>query len=1058
MRLGLKIGARSIGWCLYAVAASGEPTALLATGVRAFGDGRDPRTGLPLGAERRAVRARRRRRDRYVRRRTTLVRIMVANGLLPRDQEAARVLFAKDPYKLRVAALDQPLALHELGRALFHLAQRRGFRSNRLTERSQQEQTERGMVKAGIAALDAALGASFARSWPEFLMLGGLDAGGQAQTAPARRLRRQEGRKGYAYFVARKHVEAEFDAIWACQVKAHGATLSEALREQLHRIIFTQRPLARRPAGRCSVLPTDPRLAVSHPAVRLRRLYERVNALRVEGECQRELTVAERDLIVGKLRTCARTELAAVASWIGLGAGERLVKGGDDQLEGDALGAALAAAECFGPDFLEWRDDEQWLLIEVLLGEDGPGSLGDRLSERWGIDPDAAAIVGGLPVPDGFDRFGARANSLMLAALRQDAVDSKRALQKVMAMLEQSKSPAARYEQLPYYGEILTGALAPGAPDASDPAERMWGRLANCRAHIAFNQLRRVMNAILQRFGRPDVIVLELAADLRAGSGDDSERERRHRALRLAAGRHSAFLQDKAVEDSGGNRLRLALWEALDPSREIGSPRTCPYCGEEMAWRDLFSGTLAIDRINPFSRSFDDSRANKLLVHRSCKEFKGSQSPFEAWGQTDRWEGIAARSENLAPTAARRIGQRVGSPADKDPATVPADSSRLARLAAQYLGCLYGNRAAVQSVRAGVRALLRRQWGLDTLLADHCHVPNRHSGAAHNRLDYRHQAIDAAVAGLLSSGQLSRVVAAARQAEALAADAAIAALPPPWPGFSAALAQHLGRTIVSHRADHGLPKGAGVAGAATAGRLHNDTAYGFTGKHTQSGLPQVVHRIALDELQPADLVDSERIADPALRAALRRASAGHTGAAFTTALAEFARTDPVFCGIRRLRVHTGLNVIPISDRCGHPYKWVKGDSNYRFDVWQLPGGKWAAQVVTMWAAHQPGLALQRPHPAAKRVLSLFQDDMIAVEGADGAVEIMRVVKFGIAGQITLAAHHESGSLKQRSAKPAELDPFKYVSPTAGGLKRLKARQIRVDVLGRLYDPGFATMP
>ena len=31
--------------------------------------------------------------------------------------------------------------------------------------------------------------------------------------------------------------------------------------------------------------------------------------------------------------------------------------------------------------------------------------------------------------------------------------------------------------------------------------------------------------------------------------------------------------------------------------------------------------------------------------------------------------------------------------------------------------------------------------------------------------------------------------------------------------------------------------------------------------------------------------------------------------------------------------------------------------------------------------------------------------------------------------------------------------FRFFSPTAGGLKKLRARQVRIDPLGRIFDPG-----
>ncbi|MCB2051511.1 MAG: hypothetical protein KDE63_08790, partial [Novosphingobium sp.] len=67
-RLGLDIGTNSIGWCLY------EGDTIRDIGVRIFSDGRDAKTGASLAVDRRAARAMRRRRDRFIGRRAALLR------------------------------------------------------------------------------------------------------------------------------------------------------------------------------------------------------------------------------------------------------------------------------------------------------------------------------------------------------------------------------------------------------------------------------------------------------------------------------------------------------------------------------------------------------------------------------------------------------------------------------------------------------------------------------------------------------------------------------------------------------------------------------------------------------------------------------------------------------------------------------------------------------------------------------------------------------------------------------------------------------------------------
>jgi len=55
-----------------------------------------------------------------------------------------------DPYAIRKKALDEKINPHQMGRAIFHMNQRRGFRSNRKSG-----DNEAGVVKQSIKALEA---------------------------------------------------------------------------------------------------------------------------------------------------------------------------------------------------------------------------------------------------------------------------------------------------------------------------------------------------------------------------------------------------------------------------------------------------------------------------------------------------------------------------------------------------------------------------------------------------------------------------------------------------------------------------------------------------------------------------------------------------------------------------------------------------------------------------------------------------------------------------------------------------------------------------------------
>ncbi|MEJ8631395.1 hypothetical protein P0F65_19590 [Sphingomonas sp. I4] len=194
-RLGLDLGANSLGWAALRLDSAGNPDSVLAMGSRIFSDGRDPKSGASLAVDRRAARAMRRRRDRFKQRQAALIKYLVRDGLFSEDQAERQRLALEDPYALRARALDEKLSLHELGRALFHLNQRRGFQSNRKTDRGQDD--EAGKIAVGVDRLTRRMEEEDARTLGEFLHKR-RQAAQDANHIPSvrTRLRPETGRRG----------------------------------------------------------------------------------------------------------------------------------------------------------------------------------------------------------------------------------------------------------------------------------------------------------------------------------------------------------------------------------------------------------------------------------------------------------------------------------------------------------------------------------------------------------------------------------------------------------------------------------------------------------------------------------------------------------------------------------------------------------------------------------------------------------------------------------------------------------------------------------------------
>lgn len=1098
-RFGGDLGANSLGWAALHLNDEGLPISILAAGSRIFSDGRDPKSGASLAVDRREARAMRRRRDRFKQRQRALMKYLVADGLFPADPAERKALAALDPYELRARALDEALPLHHLGRALFHLNQRRGFKSNRKADR--RDDAENGKIAIGVERLVEAMEDAGARSYGEWLnMRRKAGTNPNAISSVRTRMRPESGEdakgEGYDFYPSRAVLEDEFREIWEAQAPHHPGMLTDEVHARLFEIIFHQRPLKAPQIGQCTLIDGEERLPKAHPLFQRRRLLEEINALMIvrPGAKAQRLTHEERDtLLLTKQLATGLITFANMRKALKLDEEARFNKESENRkgILGDEVAAIMGAKTRFGSRWAHLRVEEQWDILQRILAvqsDQDHAALLDWLGDSHGLDEDHARAVANATLPQGHGRFGLTATTGLIAALGEGVTPEGRS--EKAAPIEPGRvivyseavaraglghhsdrrtgeifEDADGLPQLPYYGVALERHIMPGTGNSSDPEEMRVGRLTNPTVHIGLNQLRRIMNRLIRAYGPPAEIAIELARELKLNDEDKKRLNRENAENQRAAERRGRLLEENGIPNTGANRARLRLWEELNGDNVLG--RACVYSGEMIGIRKLFSEAVEIDHILPFSVTLDDSNANKIVCIREANRAKRKRSPHDArldlrtrFGPIADWEEISGRAAHLPrnkrwrfePDAIDRFRDEGGFLARH-----LVDTQYLGRMAREYLASLFPDKGEGSGhvwVSPGrLTEMVRRKLGLNDLLPDH----NFGGGADQpkNRLDHRHHAIDAVVTAVVDRGLLQKIARTSGTEGAEGREKI--EIPAPWEGFREDLRKAVNAITVSHRSDHGTAAKAGLPKGTdqTAGRLHNDTAYGLTGETDAKGNSIVVRRVPLSGIKK--LADIDRVRDETLKAALYRHLEGLEGKAFEQAVATFPKRDwHPYPGIRRVRVVEPLSVIPIRDREGRIYKGYKGDSNYRYDVWELPDGKWVSEVVSMFEAHQPGWtsSMRANHPTARKMLSLHQNDMVAIERESEERSLMRVVKFGQNGQITLAADRESGDLKRRDAAPIDDDPFKYFSPTCGGLKKVKARQIRIDELGRVLDPGF----
>lgn len=305
--MGIDTGTNSLGWAI--VDKEEGCTRLVAKGTNIFSEGVKIEKGIESSkaAERSEHRSVRKHYWRRKIRKIRLLTILCENHLCPpltksslREWRLKKVypdndLFMEwqrtedkanvNPYKFRYICLTKKLDLSDitqryiLGRALYHLNQRRGFLSNRKEQTKESE----GAVKEGISALSEEMAEAGCEYLGEYFY--------QLY---------QEGKKIRNHYTARKeHYLKEFRAICAKQ------ELDADLMTKLEKAIFDQRPLKSQKGqvGICTFEKGKPRCPSSHPLYEDFRMYSFLNNVKVQVNTlyekgERFLTNEEKQTII----------------------------------------------------------------------------------------------------------------------------------------------------------------------------------------------------------------------------------------------------------------------------------------------------------------------------------------------------------------------------------------------------------------------------------------------------------------------------------------------------------------------------------------------------------------------------------------------------------------------------------------------------------------------------------------------------------------------------------------------------------------------------------------
>lgn len=1007
-RLGLDMGTNSIGWTVLKISKSAGPE-LLDMGTRIFTDGRVAETGVPLNEDRRNARQMRRQRDRKRRRKSAMLHFLIANKLMPQDKEKRYQAAQLDPYEIRNAALERKLKPLELGRIMIQFAIRRGFKSGR-KDRGENSAEQEGML-GGIGALQAELHGSTLGQWLYQQRNKGNSVRFKARIERSKVL--------YSFYPSREMYEAEFEAIRKKQEKY----FKELNWDRLHWLIFFQRPLKRPERGKCQFYHDEERGYKAFVSAQRFRILQDLGNLKYNNDenCLEEIPVELKAKLFKALDTQKTLSFDKIRKLLG----ERytgtfnLEDKRRSGLKGNETSVDFRKSECFGSLWDTLTIQQQDEIVETLMLEEDENKIKEFLTP-FGLTADQIKRITGCNISTGTamlsSRFMIECGDIMLKEhLRYDEAVKK------LGLHHSDKGKQALHHLLPYYGKILVSAVTGGnGEEAEESPEKKYGHIPNPTVHIALNQLRKVVNALIRRYGTPNEIILEISRELKQSRAKREEITRDQTKNQKENERIRGELENLGfIQASNEDIKKYKLWEELARDGS-GMNRSCPYCGKTISAAQLVSGSIEIEHILPYSRTLLNSWDNLTVAHKTCNQVKGDRSPFEAFGNSPAgfdWGRITemalklpwSKRNKFSPNVMDRFREKEGGFLEKQ----LTDTAYLSRASKDYLAAICDkNKIWVSTGR--LTAILRGLWGFNTLL-------NRtHDTWFKNRNDHRHHALDSLVIGLCDRGLIAKAAAINSRRGYRNIDA------PPCPIPRNKIEEYLKKILVSYKPDHGRE---GKLYAETALAKHSyvekidpkDLDEKEIGrvipKSVQSDIADMVRkqgfRKAKGEIQKkydylrvfrdkyvsrkpiVSLTDNDisNICDMSIRTMLQEFVEKNRGRKLPDVLSEFSQRTGIFSVRYFPKDQTPLKIKSV------PNKYYMPEDFYRVDIWGIPVQpgefKYEGVFISRPKAAEKVLygdaedQMKKPHPAAKLVMSLCKNDIIELSN-DNIRELCRV--------------------------------------------------------------------
>lgn len=762
-RLGLDVGTASVGAAAVELNDANEPVNLAWHLVRIFDEPLEKGQGGL--ASKKAGRRRARMQRRQIDRRTSrLRRIAHLSSLLGMKREEITPDDGNHLPRLRAEATTQRVELPDLLRILLRLSKRRGYKGEFKAKK-------KGEVAEGSGELEHAMKALAEERGVAEITLGQyllsrLESGLPTKLKVKEHSEEPKGKKDKPeadaanapknLYALRRMVEQEFDSIWQTQSTFHdilnGSHDGKLIREHFREALFFQRPLksAAGLVAQCGLEPTLPRAPRAQMAFQRFRIEKTLADLRWgAGKRAEPLSPKQKAVVRDLLDHSDKVKFEDIYEALEKalcpkpqGKGLNLDHASREELLGNSTLAALRkldkhsqkhhperAANLEGA-FRALDEKTQIAAINFLAELGSPEQLDDPEWHSCFVKRDGSprrfselliTFVNQIKEHEKFDRL----NKMDFDGGR--ASYSIKALNKLADWLEEPNWPGDWQDDMKGLDE--EAAIRVCYPQSLNREIKRMDKLpapnstGNAVVDGALRQIRWTLNKMIADLGAPpSEIVVELAREMSLGITRRNERESDNSAQQRARREAEKEIRAHNQTPTPSKIRRYLLWAEQDKS-------FCPYCNKTIGITDALSGAATeYEHIIPKSLTqVGMKRSEIVLAHYACNQEKGDRTPWEAWGNTDRWQSVeaaAARFEKRKQYRKAKLlrlqdferevltDESVNEFADRQ----FHQTSWIAKEALQWLQCLCPNKVSVS--RGELTAMSRRKWGLETVIPE----------------------------------------------------------------------------------------------------------------------------------------------------------------------------------------------------------------------------------------------------------------------------------------------------------------------------------------------------